>query len=125
MNIIITEEQEENLKLYRIYELSKPYFEEKGYNNLKKIIKMDTVYYIDKDTRNILFYYNQDRKNGIVYIDYHTIWTLFKSYFSLQYTEIQEVMKYWLEDFYNLKGLTPQRIASSYAIALDEVYKYL
>ena len=106
MNIIITEEQEKNLKLYRIYELVKPYFEEKGYNNLKKIIKMDTVYYIDKD-RTILFYYNQDIKTGKVYIDYHIIWTLFKSYFSLQDNEIQEVMKYWLEDFYNLKGLTP------------------
>ena len=110
MKFIITEEQEKNLRLYKIYELAKPYFEEKGYNNLEKVIKGGVVYYIDKDTRNVLFYYYQDRKNGDVYIDYEMIWMVFESYFSLQKNEIQEVMRLWLEDFYKLKGLRPKAI---------------
>ena len=122
MKFIITEEQEKNLKLYRIYELSKPYFEEKGYNNLEKVIKNDNVYYINKN-RHAIFYYKQDRKTGNVYISYDEGWAFFDSYFSLKYTEAQEIMRYWLDDFYKLKGLTPVLAQEELLPKLDEAYK--
>ena len=35
------------------------------------------------------------------------IWTNISSMFSLEYEETQEVIKYWLEEHYNLGSLTP------------------
>jgi uncharacterized membrane protein len=35
------------------------------------------------------------------------IWTNISSMFSLEYKETQEVIKYWLEEHYNLGSLTP------------------
>ena len=48
------------------------------------------------------------------------IWTNISSMFSLEYEETQEVIKYWLEEHYNLGSLTPGTFTYSGVITLEE-----
>ena len=48
-----------------------------------------------------------DRKNDKVYINHYEIWEFLEEGFGLDYDEIQEVMKEWLFEVYNLRGVTP------------------
>jgi DNA-binding transcriptional ArsR family regulator len=48
-----------------------------------------------------------DRENGQVYVSYEDIWIFLKSNFGLNRTEIQELIKEWLDEVYNLRGVTP------------------
>ena len=47
-----------------------------------------------------------DKNSGYFWIDYQ-IWDTISSMFSMEYNEIQRVMKDWLEEHYKLGGLTP------------------
>jgi len=78
----------------------------KEYGNLTKVVRDDETFYIDKD-RLSLFYYYQDKKNGYIYINYDRIWSFLESVFSMNHLEISELLKVWLEDTYNLRGVTP------------------
>jgi hypothetical protein len=53
---------------------------------------------------DILFEYN--KKNGVIYIDYKRIWSLLERAFGMEYEQIQEVTKKWLEEHYNLRVTT-------------------
>jgi hypothetical protein len=57
--------------------------------------------------------YFQDSKNGIVYVNYERIWIFFESIFGLNTSQTKEILKVWLEETYNLRGVTPagQRVA--------------
>ena len=66
------------------------------------------------DYPNSIFY----RKNGKVvmglnneykrfWFHYHDIWSFFKSFFGMKYQEIQEILRYWLEETFKLEGYTP------------------
>ena len=76
------------------------------FGDLKPIVKDNKTYYVNED-RLPLFYYYQDSKNEYVYINHPEIWSFLESMFGMEYLQIQEVMKDWLEETYNLKGLTP------------------
>ena len=63
---------------------------------------------------NLIFY----KKNGVVvmeqdkisknfYFDYDEIWSFFELLFSMKYRQIQDVMRYWLEETLKLEGYTP------------------
>jgi hypothetical protein len=78
----------------------------KEYGNLTKVVRDDETFYIDKD-RLSLFYYYQDKKNGYIYINYDRIWSFLESVFSMNHLEISELLKVWLEDTYNLRGVIP------------------
>ena len=52
---------------------------------------------------NIMVY---DRKNKTVYINYYEIWLVLQSHFALNYTEMQRFTKKWLDEVYNLRGVT-------------------
>ena len=69
----------------------------------------NTTYYVNKD-RLPLFYYYQDTKNEYVYINYYEIWSFLESMFGMDYQQIRGVIRDWLEETYNLKGLTPKLI---------------
>ena len=77
-----------------------------NFDNLKPVIKDIRTYYVDSE-RNPIFYYYQDSENGDVYISYGRIWSVLKKDFGLNRTEIQELIKGWLEETYNLRRLTP------------------
>ena len=77
------------------------------FNDLTQIEKGDKIFYIDKDG-NPLFYYFQDKRSGYVYIDYDIIWLFFSKVIGLKRSEILNILKNWLEETYNITGLTPK-----------------
>ena len=128
MKIIITEEQSEKLN-YKVKSMVKKYGIEhtlnlfdndiirnayidnpseylNQFNDLTPIQKDDKIYYVDKD-RLPLFYYFQDKINGYVYIDYDIIWLFFSVVIGLKRSEIKDIINNWLEETYNITGLTP------------------
>ena len=52
--------------------------------------------------------YEQDEENGYVLLSYGRIWSVLVKDFNLKRTEIQELIKDWLGETYNLRGLTPK-----------------
>jgi hypothetical protein len=78
----------------------------KKFGDLTKVVKGNRTFYVDKD-RKPLFYYYQDEKNGYVNISYDRMWVFFNSIFGLNTLQTQEIVKIWLEEIYNLRGLTP------------------
>ena len=49
----------------------------------------------------------QDYKNKQIWVCYELIWRKLESEFSLNYEEIRDLIKGWLEEDYKLKGFTP------------------
>ena len=78
----------------------------KEFGNLTKVIKDDKTFYVDDDGKSLIIYY-QDSKNGNVYIKYDRIWVFFESIFGLKDPQTKEILKVWLEETYNLRGVTP------------------
>jgi hypothetical protein len=97
MKIIITESSRDRLVLKWL---------NREFGDLTPVVKGNRTYYVDKD-RLPLFYYYQDEKNGYVNISYDRMWVFFNSIFGLNYLQIQEILTIWLEETYNLRGLTP------------------
>ncbi len=62
-----------------------------------------TLYRYEKGN-NMMIY---NRKNKDVYINYHDIWVFLDIGFGLNNSEIKGVMKEWLSEVYNLRGVTP------------------
>ena len=77
-----------------------------GFNDLTPVQENDIIYYVDEN-RLPLFYYYPKQKNGNVFINYDRIWLFFEGVFGLKYSETQSIIKNWLEETYNLRGLTP------------------
>jgi len=50
--------------------------------------------------------YEYNKKSGYVYISYHNIWSFLESFFGLEYTEIQDLTKEWVEEHYKLRVTT-------------------
>ncbi len=66
-----------------------------------------TLYRYEKG-HNLMIY---DRKNEYVYIDYSDIWLFLEDGFGLNYSEIQAFTTRWVDESYNLKGVTtPNRL---------------
>jgi len=49
-----------------------------------------------------------DEKKEYVWIDNDLIWSKLQSLFYIDYDDIQLIMKDWLEEHYNLSGITPR-----------------
>ena len=97
MKIIITESSRDRVVLKWL---------NREFGNLTPAIVGTKTYYVDND-RKPLFMYYQNRKNGYVYVNYDRIWVFFESIFGLKGLQTQEILKVWLEETYNLRGLTP------------------
>jgi hypothetical protein len=48
-----------------------------------------------------------DTKNHYVNFNYKVIWSFFEIGIELNYDETQDIMKKWLDEVYNLRGITP------------------
>ncbi len=72
------------------------------FNNLILVKKEGITYYVDKDRLPLFYYYD-----GYVFINYDRIWSFFEKVIGLERSEIQYIIKNWLEETYNLRGLTP------------------
>ena len=55
----------------------------------------------------VIFDYNKE--NGYVYISYEHIWSFLESFFGLEYEEIQDLTKEWVEEHYKLSVTTTRR----------------
>ena len=92
-----------------------------NFDNLQKVIKGNKTFYVDSD-RKPIFMYRQDEENGRVWVNFHRIWSVLREEFGLNYTEIQELIKRWLGETYNLGGLTPPVPQFTSFSKLEETY---
>ena len=92
-----------------------------NFDNLVEVIKGDEIYYVDSE-RKPLFMYEQDEENGYVWVSYGRIWSVLVKDFNLKRTEIQELIKDWLEGSYKLRGLTPLNVGVINGLTLGEAY---
>jgi hypothetical protein len=77
-----------------------------NFGDLTPIVMYDKTYYVNEDKLALFYYYN-NKKNDYVYINYEEIWSFLESMFDMNDQQIQRVIRDWLEETYNLKGLTP------------------
>jgi hypothetical protein len=91
------------------------------FGDLTPVVKVDKTYYVNED-RLPLFYHYQDSKNDNVYINDYEIWSFLESMFGMEHQQIQGVIRDWLEETYNLKGMTPYSIIIKSHIWLEETY---
>ena len=66
--------------------------------------KQDWTLFRYKKGYNLMIH---DRKNDYVYIHYDEIWSFLEDKFGLNYSETQRLTKIWLDEVYNLRGVTP------------------
>ncbi len=112
MKIIITESSRDRLVLKWL---------NREFGDLTPVVKGNRTFYVDKDRKPLFFYY-QNEKNGSVYINYERIWVFFESIFGLKRPQTQEIVKIWLEQTYNLRGLTPLLQLQKVWWMLEETY---
>ena len=94
-------------KTFEIFGIKEPMDFLNLFNDLESVQseeRQEWVLYRYKKGYNFMIY---DRKNGEVYIDYDEIWSVLGSKFGLNYTETQKLTKVWLDEVYNLRGVTP------------------
>ena len=94
-------------KTFEIFDIKEPMDFLNLFNDLESVQSeefQDWTLYRYKKGYNFMIY---DRKNGEVYIDYDEIWSVLGSKFGLNYTETQKLTKIWLDEVYNLRGVTP------------------
>jgi hypothetical protein len=65
--------------------------------------RKDLILFRYKPNHNFMVY---DTKNESVYIDYNEIWSFLANHFGLNYIETQQFTKMWLDEVYNLRGVT-------------------
>ena len=97
MKIIITENRLNSVVLNWL---------DNKFGNLTEVVKYDRTYYVDQNGLTV-FYYYQDDKDKVVFIDYTRIWIFFESIFDMEYEQIQDILKIWLGETYNLSGYLP------------------
>jgi hypothetical protein len=71
--------------------------------------------------RKVIFDY--DKKNGYVFISNDEIWSFLESFFGLEYEEIQDLTKQWVEEHYKLRATTTNIDAYRKSISVEEHYK--
>jgi hypothetical protein len=76
------------------------------FNNLEVVQSEEepnwTLYRFEKG-KNMVIY---NKENKYFYINHHIIWSFFEDGIDLNYGEIQKIMKKWLDEVYNLRGVT-------------------
>ena len=65
----------------------------------------------------------QDKNFKDFYFDYDEIWLFFESFFGIEYEQIREVLRYWLEETFKLEGYTPVRYGGRLWRELGETFK--
>jgi hypothetical protein len=66
-----------------------------------------TLYRYEKGNNMIIY----NRKNDDVYINYLNIWSFLDDGFEFNYSKIQEIITIWLDEVYNLRGVTPSPLS--------------
>ncbi len=67
--------------------------------------------------------FNYNKENGYVGISYDKIWLLLSSFFGLEYEEIRDLTKEWVEEHYKLEVTTTSNYPIRYKRKVEEHYK--
>jgi len=79
-----------------------------------------TIFYVDENKKN---YFEYNKENGKVWLDYKTIWLFLEDVFSFNYEQIQQVTKEWLGEHYKL-GVITTILSNDWSwFQLEEHYK--
>jgi hypothetical protein len=100
MKIIITESRLERLAINWLndnYGDLEPYETEE---------EPDYIFY--KKGNRVIFEYNKNSE--AIYVNYDEIWKIFDDYFTMEYEQIQHIIKMWVEGQYNLSVTTTSGI---------------
>jgi hypothetical protein len=92
------------------------------FNDLSVVEVGNIVYYVDNNRIPLFLYYKNEVKDGYIFINYERIWLFFSNVIGLKKTEIQVIMKDWLKEIYNLRGLTPINHHLHQLTELEETY---
>ena len=79
----------------------------------------DSVFYVNSDNEIFMEY---DKENENVWVGYDQIWLKLESLFYLNHSDIKLIMKDWLEDHYNLRGLKQSFYDRLFKRRLEEHY---
>ena len=79
------------------------------FGNLTKVVKGDYTQYVNQDGYVLISYLTNVKE--VVYIDYVKIWRLLKDIFDMKSEQIQDILRIWLEETYNLKETMPLPIS--------------
>ena len=79
----------------------------------------DYIFYM-KDGNCILQY---NKKNGVVYVNYDGIWSFFESFFSMEYNQIQDITKIWVEEQFKKEVTTTRRHIFCNVLLVEEQFK--
>jgi hypothetical protein len=80
------------------------------FNNLEVVQserELDWMLYRFEKGNNMMVY---NTKTGDAYINYNVIWSFFEEGISLKYDEMKDIMSKWLDEVYNLRGVTPKLV---------------
>ena len=81
------------------------------FGNLKEVdnnrARKDAIDYVDDNGEIIIRFYKQRDKDDNFLINNDLVWSLFNKGFILGYHNTQEILSTWLEETYNLTGMTP------------------
>jgi hypothetical protein len=64
----------------------------------------ELVSYVNPSNEVMMEY---DKETERVYINYDEIWLKIESLFHLNYYDTKSVIRVWMEEYYNLEGVTP------------------
>ena len=93
-------------KTFEIFDIKEPMDFLNLFNDLDSVQSKEEsnwVLYRYKKGHNIMVY---DRKYMYISISYDDIWSVLEDTFGLNYTEIQELIRVWLGEDYNLKRVS-------------------
>ena len=72
--------------------------------------------------KNKKVFMEQDLKNGMLWVGYDTIWSDLENTFSLEYDDVQSIIKKWVEVTYNLKGVKPVLCLHELFLSVEVTY---
>jgi hypothetical protein len=108
-------------KTFEIFDIKEPMDFLNLFNDLESVQseeREDWTLYRYKKGYNFIV---NNRKNDYVYINYDDIWSVLSLKFHLNYSEIQELTKIWLDEVYNLRGIIPKFKRASLIGSLDHL----
>ena len=94
-------------KTFEIFDIKEPMDFLNLFNDLESVQseeRQEWVLYRYKKGHNLMIY---NRKNNYVYINYDEIWSVLEDKFRLNDPKTQKLIGRWLDEVYNLRGVTP------------------
>ena len=95
-------------KTFEIFDIKEPMDFLNLFNDLESVQSEERenwILYRYKKGHNLM---NSNRKNNYVYINYDEIWSVLEDKFRLNDPKTQKLIGRWLDEVYNLRGVTPE-----------------